>query len=193
MSMLPAIVVTGLGRCGSSMMMQMLAAGGVFCLGRAPAYEDPQYTQKVTPDLLEAAHGMAVKILDPHRVGLPAAKWEARVILMERRIGEQAKSAAKMMEQLEGLPIKKFHIHRLEKAMRAEYRDVRAAIAGLPQLHLQFEEVLADPAEAVRKVAEFLAPLWTLDQAAMAGVVLKREPACMPDLSIELQLAEAQS
>lgn len=191
MSMIPAVIVTGLGRCGSSMMMQMLAAGGVYCRGKAPAYEDGAYSEKVTPDMIEAVRGGAVKILDPHRTGLPAAQWEARVILMERRPGEQAKSAAKMLEQLEGLPIKKFQLNRLEKGMRHEIVAVRAAIAGLPQLRLQFEEVLADPSGTAERVAEFLAPFWHLDQAAMAAVVLKRPPTCMPDLSIELQLAQA--
>ena len=38
----PCIIVSGLGRCGSSLVMQMLHAGGVECLGAPPAFEPPE-------------------------------------------------------------------------------------------------------------------------------------------------------
>lgn len=39
MSDKPTIFVSGLGRCGSSMTMQMLDAAGIPCIGDYPAYE----------------------------------------------------------------------------------------------------------------------------------------------------------
>jgi hypothetical protein len=36
----PVIVVAGLGRCGTSLVMQMLAAAGLPCVGSFPDFED---------------------------------------------------------------------------------------------------------------------------------------------------------
>lgn len=184
----PVIVVAGLGRCGTSMVMQMLAAGGISCVGRAPAYEDDHTVTCVDAGWFETLCGQAVKILDPQRVGIPAAQWEARVIIMERRLSEQAKSIAKMLRQLERLPIRKRQITLIEKGLRSDTRAVHAAAAGLPQLRLQFEEVLATPADAAAAIATFIAPWFDPDQQRMASVVRKRSPQCLPDMAMEMSL-----
>lgn len=184
----PVIVVAGLGRCGTSMLMQMLAGGGIPCVGRAPAYEDPRTETHVDAGWFESLAGQAVKILDPHRVGVPAAQWEARVILLERRLSEQAKSMAKMLRLVEHMPVGKRHARLIEKGLRADTAATRAAVAGLPVLRLQFEEVLAFPTCAAASIANFLHPHFTLSQAPMVAAVRQRPPQCLPGLDMELSL-----
>ena len=42
----PTVFVCGHGRCGSSMVMQMLDAGGFPCFGEYPAYEPEEVGMK---------------------------------------------------------------------------------------------------------------------------------------------------
>lgn len=193
MSTKPVIVVAGLGRCGTSMLMQMLAAGGIACVGEAPAYEDARTEASVEAGWFETLAGQAVKILDPHLVGVPAAQWEAMVILLERRHSEQAKSMGKMLRLLEGLPIEKRHVTRIEKSLRIDSATVRSALSGLPQLRLQFEEVLANPMAAATAIENFLAPCFVVDTRRMAAAVRPRMSQCAPGLDMELSLINAVS
>lgn len=59
--------VVSQGRAGSSMVMQMLAAGGVRCpFGDWPAYEDGRlYGPGADLTLLHTAHRRGVKLVDP--------------------------------------------------------------------------------------------------------------------------------
>lgn len=70
------VIVSGFGRCGSSMTMQMLAAGGIECLGEWPSFEHPK-ALKLDMAWLRAQEGKALKVLDPHRHRLPLALQEA--------------------------------------------------------------------------------------------------------------------
>ena len=68
------VIVSGLGRCGTSLVMQMLAAGGIDCYGPFPAYEPEGLGMgRDLPSLL--ALRKAFKLLDPHRdAALPSLK-----------------------------------------------------------------------------------------------------------------------
>ncbi|MHB8286386.1 MAG: hypothetical protein ACYDD1_17175 [Caulobacteraceae bacterium] len=67
----PTIIVSGLGRCGSSLTMQMLNAAGVHCVGSFPSFEGPECEAFqegfITAERWAAVAGRAVKLLDPHR------------------------------------------------------------------------------------------------------------------------------
>lgn len=193
MSTLPVVVVAGLGRCGSSMTMQMLAAGGMVCVGRFPAFEDENTESEIDPDWFASLRGHAVKILDPQRVGIPQTR-PARVIWLDRRPAEQAKSICKMLRLLESMPMRSRHINTMQRALTTDRRLARSVIGDRPFLTLQFEETLARPLEAAQKLQQFIAPAFgphfQLDVQAMASAVRPRSPLCAPDLAMELSLTQ---
>lgn len=174
MSCAGPIIVSGFGRCGSSLVMQMLHAGGIRCTGDYPAFENAAAI---------AAPGVATKILDPHRNPLPPG---ASIIWLDRDRAEQAKSHAKFNRLLLGLIAGREERRRIEASFSRDRHRAMAAFSGRPMLRLQFEEVLRDPAAAAAQLAAFLGRAF--DQGAAAKQVLPRGPACAPDLAIELLL-----
>ena len=96
----PAIIVAGLGRCGTSLMMQMLDAAGVPCLGAYPAYEPSTVCFENYPvEILTT--GRAMKVLDPHRINLPVLTDHV-VLWMDRAAKHQASSMAKLIGPMAG-------------------------------------------------------------------------------------------
>lgn len=189
----PTIGVCGFGRCGSTMAMAMLKAGGVpFVDGSHPDSGELRY---LGPDTLAAvSHGGAVKLLDwVLRDELPPADW--RFIWLDRDPREQAKSTAKFIGSFGFDDID-------EDVLAASYNRDRPRALGLlralgPVLVLQYEWVLARPKKYAHQIAMFLATngralavarpgeLW-FDVRAAAAVVHQRDGRCRPDLAVEL-------
>ena len=103
------IVVTGLPRSGTSMLMQMLAAGGLTVLTdglRQADADNPRGYLEFAPvkslrkdaTWLFAARGKAVKIVAPLLTALPRG-LACRVILVERELEEVLDSQDRMLER----------------------------------------------------------------------------------------------
>lgn len=98
-------IVSGLPRSGTSMMMQMLAAGGMPILGDTEKrdesnprgyYEWPEITQfPANPKIIAQAEGKAVKLTSNFLCFLPP-EHEYKIILMERPLSEVLPSMEKM-------------------------------------------------------------------------------------------------
>jgi len=175
------VVVSGLPRSGTSMMMNMLQAGGVPVLtdNQREADEDNlrgylEYEQVKQLDRdaswLAEAEGKAVKIISILLKNLPR-DHEYRVIFMHRDIIEILASQRKMMERRgekpDGVP---------DEAMAALYRkhlsEVQQWLDDQPNietLHINYNETLKDPWPAVDRVNEFLGG--GVDVDSMAKVV----------------------
>ena len=109
-SQTPTVIVSGLPRSGTSMMMQMLAAGGlpVISDGLRVADEDNprgyyefeavKHT-KQDPSWLEGSEGKVVKIVHALLTDLPTDR-SYRVIMMRRKTETVVKSQAVMLERL---------------------------------------------------------------------------------------------
>lgn len=178
--MTPSIVVAGLGRCGSSLTMQMLDAAGVFTVGTFPAYEDA--TGRAGP-------GSAVKWLDPHRLRAPF-RDKAVVIWLDRDVIEQAKSQIKMISLLYGgiIPIDADPAP-MAMGLRRDRIKARRVVDRYPVLPLTFEELVTDPLTAAGNIALWLSRWFpVLDPERMADAVLPRGVECLPDLAIEQRL-----
>lgn len=186
------IVVAGFGRCGTSMLMQMLQAGGIPCMGKFPAFEDDNTRDHVTPEFWASCSGHAVKILDPHRVGLPPG--DARIIWLNRRPDQQARSHAKFLEAICGLSFTGDARRQLERNLVNDRPAVRKVLAGRPVLVLGFEEVLAAPVRMSGLIADFLGGFPGVPfhpfQAAAAVRHRPSGPNCAPDLGLELALVQ---
>ena len=173
-------VVSGLPRSGTSMMMQMLAAGGLPILSdeeRTADESNPRGYFELDKarrlmqvnDWLDEARGKALKVVAPLVPFLPQA-CRYRVILMMRDLGEIVTSQRGMLERLEraGADLDEAE---LSDAMGQQLVRAKALLAGheIPLLLLSYSEVLADPVGAAGQVAAFLET--DLDEAAMAGAV----------------------
>ena len=108
------IVVTGLPRSGTSMLMQMLAAGGVAVLSdelRTADEDNPRGYLEFEPvkNLLKDSHwlfearGKAIKIIAPLLSALPPG-LPCRVILCERDLDEVLDSQERMLLRRNQLP-----------------------------------------------------------------------------------------
>jgi hypothetical protein len=196
--MLPVILVEGFGRCGSSMVMQMLDAGGIAIIGKAPGYEDRRVLSPVFSTraaFYGTCTGKAVKCLDPHHFP-PPPELNAVVIWLDRNTGEQAKSTIKFMNFL--MPGCVIDCRSSRRKLAASYSQDRAPAqkSGLartsPLKEIRFEEIITDPIGAAIEIADFLEPSFgSLDYEKMASVVIPRTTNCHHDL-LEIALIRAQ-
>lgn len=184
----PVTLICGHGRCGTSMVMQMLAAGGYPVAGGWPDYEpDEVGFSTFDPEWLAAQHGRAVKLLDPQERRLGPGNY--RAVWLSRRPREQARSALKIL----GAAAPRNRV----RAMAAQYPgDTRRALAVLhragahPILRLSFEGILADPFDAAEKIGRLVGINDWEDLAEMNRVVRHRPSACAPDRDLERQLIQ---
>ena len=182
------IVVAGLGRCGSSMLMQMLHLGGVPCVGDWPAFEDPRARHVVTREFVQACAGQAVKVLDPHRTGLPG---NVRVVWLDRDRQQQAESHAKFLRLLTGVNPPREQRRKLPGALLRDTHAAMALIGSRPLIRLRFEEVLRHPLKAAELLAGFVGV--PMDCGRAAGAVRARGPECAPGLDMELALMDGRT
>lgn len=196
--MKPVVLVAGLGRCGTTLTVNMLAAGGIPGVGRAPAYEPDEIKGDIDPAWLDAQAGRCVKVLDPQTKRWPIRAADAppvRTVWLDRDPKQQARSQAKMAVMLGGFAIPdRRHMRRWIAGLAQDRRAARLALsgAGMPiGREFRFEQLLADPETVARKLADWLRPdFGDLDEAAMAAVVIPRSPVCAPDLSLEVRLIQ---
>lgn len=184
---IPTIGVTGFGRCGSTMVMAMLKAGGV-----PPVIGSDSRSYELS-DLGglwamadEFIRGRSVKLLDSAAyLEVPLAD-EWRFVWIDRDPGQQAKSLVKFARRLLGVDIP--DAEGAVKRFAASYASDRASTLNLYRaagkvLVLKYEAVLADPLKAARALRRLVPHL---DVMAGAAVVHRRSPDCRPDLSFEL-------
>lgn len=175
-------IVSGFGRCGTSMVMQMLAAGGAPVVGTHPDYEVEEVMFDVLP--LSWAQGLgdrAVKVLDPRR-HIPPKELETRYIWLDRNPKEQAKSQIKFLRQVVQV---RGRANRVAASLREDRKHAVAFISRQPHMIFRFEEILAFPLQVAQRFGDWF-PGFDADAAARA--VIRRSPDCAPDLRIEAAL-----
>lgn len=186
------VIVAGLGRCGSSLMMQMLQAGGMKCAGEFPAFELPETNhQAIRTEWLEQFQGGAVKILDPHYCPVVPDFPPAVMLWMTRDFYHQAKSQMKFALMLSGHEPRydKHHLKRMEKSLERETVEALHAYSALPSMFVSFEGLLNNPLVMASKVAAFLKPFeFEIAPAKMAYAVNPRGPECADGLDMEMKL-----
>lgn len=165
------IIVAGLTRCGLTVTMQMLHAGGYPCAGEYPAFEP--YGVGEIP--WKECQGKAVKFVDP-QLQFPKKLKGKKVILLSRDTVEQAKSQVKFLRAF--FPI--ISPAPGKSLIRSINRD--QSIIGLwakknhKVLPLRFEEIISTPQEVAQRLADFVGG--NLDANKMAEVVVPRSTDC---------------
>jgi hypothetical protein len=162
------IVVSGLPRSGTSMMMQMLDAGGVEVLTdnlRRPDEDNPKgYYEyeavKATaedPSWLDYAGGRAVKMVYRLLYDLPADR-RYRVVFMKRDLEEVIKSQEVMLDR-QGKSGGNLDHARLVEVYDRQLAEARAwldAQANFDVLYVDFHDVLHDTGSVVDALDTFL-------------------------------------
>lgn len=180
-------LVCGLGRCGTTMMMHMLRAGGASVVGSAPAFEvDEAAKLPIDPTWLASLGDKAVKVLDPHRGW--RGQVPARVIWMDRDDTEQAKSQVKFLRLVGGVPIPTGAWKAMRSGLRTDREKCMRSLRPHERKIFSFEAILASPGSAASNLAEWFDGF---DQASAASVVRRRSPKCEPSMRIEADLLAA--
>jgi hypothetical protein len=178
------IVVSGLPRSGTSMMMKMLEAGGWAILTdnlrEADAnnpkgyYEFERVKQMKDGDLawLPDAVGKVVKIVTGLIMFLPS-DYNYKVIFMQRDLNEVLSSQKKMLGRL-GKVDDNIPDDKMAKVYEEHLKQVKGWLVRQPNvevLHVNYNRMVADPTESLQKVNVFLGG--DMNVEIMAGVVDK--------------------
>lgn len=178
------VVVSGLPRSGTSMMMKMLEAGGQHILTdnlrEADAnnpkgyYEFERVKDMKDGDLawLPEAKGKVVKIVTGLITDLPS-DYNYKVIFMQRDLTEILSSQKKMLGRL-GKGDDNIPDDLMAKIYQEHLKQVRAWVFKQPNmevLYVNYNTMVADPIESLNKVNALLGG--DMDVPAMAAVVDK--------------------
>jgi hypothetical protein len=186
----PIIVVSGLPRSGTSMMMQMLAAGGLPIvsdgLRSADASNPAGYFElEAVKDLdkstdlrwLRTARGRGVKIVSPLLEYLPETH-NYKVVFMERPLTEVIASQDAMLARRGGSdavgPGDANLITQYETHLRRVH-GLLARRACFETLTVRYEEAIANPNRVASQVAELVGGLNVAAMAAAVNASLHRQ------------------
>jgi hypothetical protein len=179
-------VVSGLPRSGTSLMMQMLAAGGIAPLTDATRAADTNNPRgyleleavkrlKTDRSWLPQARGKAVKIIHllmPELAGPGAPPGlEYRVVMMRRPVAEVVASQRAMLVR-DGKVGAAMSDAQLGKVFADQLARVEQWLAGRPEFAVcpvEYPELVARPSEVADRLNAFLGG--GLDVAAMARAV----------------------
>ena len=178
----PIVIVSGLPRSGTSMIMKMLEAGGLPVLtdGLRTADEDnPKGYYEVErvkglageKDMgwLADARGKGLKVISYLLKSLPPT-FNYKVVFIRRDIEEVLASQGKMMArrgEKDDVPREKMREVFAKDVARA--REMLARAPHFEVLEVEYAAVVARPLEEARRIAAFLGG--DLDVEAMAGAV----------------------
>lgn len=177
----PVIIVSGLPRTGTSMMMRLLDAGGVPVLAdelREADIDNPRGYYEFEPakqlakdaSFLEGAGGKAVKMVYRLLYDLPATT-SYRVVFMQRELSEVVASQNKMLERLgrDPSPIDDASVIAMFQRELSSAERWLAERVNFETLYVRYRDTLDNPTAIAAEVNRFLGG--ALDETAMAAVV----------------------
>lgn len=178
----PIIIVSGLPRSGTSMMMKMLEAGGipVFIDGIRTAdtdnpkgyyeFERVKQLDKGDQGWVKDSQGHVVKVISALLKHLPE-EYEYHIVFMRRHMEEILASQRKMLKRRGEDPNKmddakmtelfEKHLVQIDKWIRAQ--------PNMRYMQIHYSDLLAEPESNAKKVNEFLGNY--LSTQAMAEVI----------------------
>jgi hypothetical protein len=160
------IIVSGLPRSGTSLMMQMLDQGGIEAVtdnvrtadtDNPRGYYEFEGVKKIKHDAawLSLIRGKAVKMVSQLLYDLPLCE-RYRIIFMERDLEEMLVSQEKMLQRL-GRPAAPRE--EIKRAFTLHLERLHEWLARQPNMHVlrvSYNALLQHPPEQARLVAEFL-------------------------------------
>ena len=161
-------VVSGLPRCGTSMMMRMLEAGGMELLVdniRKPDDDNPkgyyelEVVKKIREDAswLEGSHGKVFKMVSMLLYDLPGDK-KYRVIFMRRDIDEMLASQRKMLER-NGKSVENYDNGEMKRLYSNHLPAIEKWLSeqkNMEVLYVNYNDTICSPEETAHRVNQFL-------------------------------------
>jgi hypothetical protein len=161
-------IVSGLPRSGTSLMMQMLDAGGLPVLSDGERKADTDNPKGYLewerikqlpkdPALIAEAEGRVVKVISQLILSLPASH-EYRIVFMQRPLPEVLKSQDEMLRR-RGNTDSITDTSAIEEAFQRHLIEVNKWLAGKPNtrvLRVHYHRVLREPKSVAEEVAAFL-------------------------------------
>lgn len=168
-------IVSGLPRSGTSLMMQMLQAGGLPVLSdgerRADTDNPKGYLEwerikqlPKDPSLIAEAEGKVVKVISQLLLSIPSGH-EYRVIFMQRPLPEIMKSQDEMLKR-RGTYEPIADTSPIEQAFQRHLVEVNKCLAGKPNvkvLRVHYHRVLREARQVGDEVATFLGATLNID------------------------------
>lgn len=162
------VIVSGLPRSGTSLMMQMLQAGGLEPLTdgvRKPDPDNPrgyfefEKVKNLPQDAswLTQAEGRVVKIVSPLLSHLPP-EYEYRIIFMRRAMAEILASQAEMLTRA-GRQADPAENDRLAPVFARQIEEAENWATGQPNIkfiRVNYRDILEHPEEEARRINQFL-------------------------------------
>ena len=161
-------VVSGVPRSGTSLMMQMLIAGGLAPLAdgrRAADTSNPRgyFEWEKSKSLpweagsIAEAEGRVIKIISWLLLSLPNT-FAYKVIFMERSLGEVVASQSAMIRRL-GTQTTGRAQEAMEQVLEAHLKEVKASLALRPEMSVclvRYHDALQNPLRVCEIVQQFL-------------------------------------
>ena len=165
-------IVSGLPRSGTSLMMQMLVAGGMIALSDGERQADTDNprgyvewerikTLPNDPACIAEGEGKVVKVISKLLLSLPAGH-EYRIIFMQRPLPEVLASQDQMLRRrgsYRGTHKESANPAAITAAFEKHLREVYAwldAKAYVRAMRIPYHDVLSQPKEISQQLAEFL-------------------------------------
>ncbi len=161
-------IVSGLPRSGTSLMMQMLAAGGMPVLTDGERQADADNPRGYLewerikllpqqPDCIAEAEGKAVKVISQLLFALPAGR-DYRIIFLQRPLSEVVASQAEMIRR-RGTTGAALPPAALIAGLTAHLNQVNAWLTGKAHVsvhRVEHHDVLRDPLRTSESIQQFL-------------------------------------
>jgi hypothetical protein len=161
-------IVSGLPRSGTSLMMQMLAAGGLPILSDGERKADTDNPRGYMewerikqlpkdPSLIAEGEGKVVKVISQLLLSLPDGH-EYRVVFMQRPLPEVLKSQDEMLRR-RGTFEANVDTSPIEEAFQRHLIEVNRRLSGKPNtqvLRVHYHRALREPKATAEAVSEFL-------------------------------------
>lgn len=177
----PITIVSGLPRSGTSMLMQMLQAGGLKAFTdsrRAADTDNPKgYFEHTSSKLIESdsswmplARGSAVKIICQHLPALPPGECY-KVIFMDRNMEAVLESQTAMLNRM-GRKGGNLQPEKMMKVLDAHVAAAERILTRRPEIDVIFvdyDDVIQNPKSNVSKISKFIGA--ELDKKAMVNAV----------------------
>lgn len=160
------IIVSGLPRSGTSLMMQMLDNGGVAVVtdgirtadtDNPKGYYEFERVKGIKRDAswLPETRGKAFKMISQLLYDLPSSE-RYRILFMERDFGEMLASQEKMLERLGKPAAPRDEIERAYTLHLNRLHEWLGRQANIELLRISYNQLLAEPLEHAQRVRQFL-------------------------------------
>ena len=179
------VLVSGLPRSGTSLMMQMLAAGGMKILtdeGRVADVDNPKGYYEwepikqigKNPELLdeEGLEGRAIKCISMLLQKMPL-KHNYKVIFMTRPIEEVVVSQNAMVNRL-ATKGAELDPEQLKRGLRGHRNEILHWLKSMPNMEfveIDYPKLVKDPESETKRVADFLGPDFLPHSDKMTAVI----------------------